>query len=225
VKVPLTPKVFETLLLLVQNAGRLVTKEYLLQNVWPEAFVEEANLSVNVARLRKALGKGAGESEYIETLPTLGYRFIANVSSERWQRTGSMRRVDRELHKQNRDKVHSLAIMPFYNESSDPNAEYLSDGLTESIINSLSHIQGLRIIGHNSVFRYKGKELDGTVVGKELRVKSIVTGRILRLGERVIVRAEMIDVQTGWHIWGEQYHCKLSDVLKVQQEVSQKISI
>lgn len=225
IKVPLTPKVFDTLLLLVQNAGRLVTKEYLLQNMWPDTFVEEANLSVNVARLRKALGEGAGESDYIETLPGRGYRFVANVIRERGHRTASRRRVNGDVHKQSRDKVHSLAILPFYNESSDPNAEYLSDGLTESIINSLSRLHGLRIIGHNSVFRYRGKELDVRMIGKELRVKSVVTGRILQLEKRLIVRAEMIDVQTGWHIWGEQYHHKLSDVLKVQREMSQRISI
>lgn len=224
VKVPLTPKVFHILLILVQHAGRSVTKQYLLQNVWPDTFVEEANLSVNVATLRKALGDGTGEFKYIETLPRLGYRFIANVISEPWQKTASRQRVTADLHKPNRDKVHSLAILPFYNQSSDSNAEYLSDALTESIINNLSHLQDLRIIGHNSVFRYRGKELDGKMVGKELRVKSVVTGTILQLGEKLIVRAEMIDVQTGWHIWGEQYHRKLSDVLKVQQELAQKIS-
>ena len=155
------------------------------------------------------MGEGHGQSEFIETLPKRGYRFVMNVISEREQRTIIRRKINVSSHKQDRDKVHSLAILPFYNESSDPNAEYLSDGLTESIINSLSHLQGLRIIGHNSVFRYRGKELDGRMVGKELRVKSVVTGRILQLGERLIVRAEMIDVQTGWHIWGEQYHRKL----------------
>lgn len=224
VKVPLTPKVFDILLILVQHAGRSVTKQYLLQNVWPDTFVEEANLSVNVATLRKALGDGAGEFKYIETLPRLGYRFIANVISEPWQKTASRQRVNGDLHKPNRDKVHSLAILPFYNQSSYPNAEYLSDALTESIINNLSHLQDLRIIGHNSVFRYRGKELDGKLVGKELRVKSVVTGTISQLGEKLIVRAEMIDVHTGWHIWGEQYHRKLSDVLKVQQELANKIS-
>lgn len=224
-KVPLTPKVFDTLLILVQNAGRLVTRERLLQKVWPDTFVEEANLSVNVATLRKVLGEGDGKSEYIETLPKRGYRFIANVTSEQRQNTAPVRKVNGDSHKQNHDKVHSLAIMPFYNESSDPNAEYLSNGLTESIINSLSHLQGFRIIGHNSVFRYKGKELDSRTIGKELRVKSVITGRILQLGERLIVRAEVTDVHTGWHIWGDQYHRKLSDVLKVQQEISQKISI
>ena len=225
VKVPLTPKVFDTLLILVQNAGRLVTKEHLLQKVWPDTFVEEANLSVNIASLRKALNDGDAESEYIETLPRRGYRFVANVLRERWTNTVPARKENEDLHRQHRDKVHSLAILPFYNESTDPNAQFLSDGLTESIINNLAHLQGLRIIGHNSVFRYKGKELDGRMVGKELRVKSVVTGRILQLGERLIVRAEMIDVHTGWHIWGDQYHRKLSDVLKVQEEISQKISI
>ena len=225
VKVPITPKVFDTLLILVQNAGKVVTKEHLLQQVWPDTFVEEANLSVNVAALRKALGEREGEFEYIETLPKRGYRFVASVISGGSQNTAPAQKVNGHAHRQQRDKVHSLAIMPFFNESSDPNAEYLSTGLTESIINSLSHLQGLRIIGHNSVFRYKGKELDGRIVGKELRVKSVVTGRILQLGERIIVSAEMIDVHTGWHIWGDQYHRKLADVLKVQQDISQKISI
>ena len=224
VKVSLTPKVFDTLLILIQSAGKLVTKEDLLQQVWPDTFVEEANLSVNIATLRKALSDGQNESEFIETLPTRGYRFTAKVITERWQNAPPERKVNGDLPKQPRDKVHSLAIMPFYNESPDPNAEYLSDGLTESIINSLSHLQGLRIIGHNSVFRYRGKELDGRTIGKALRVKSVVTGKILQLGERLIIRAEMIDVNTGWHIWGDQYQRKLSDVLKVQQEISQKIA-
>jgi DNA-binding winged helix-turn-helix (wHTH) protein len=128
VKVPLTltPKVFDILLTLVQNAGRLVTKEDLLQRVWPDTFVEEANLSVNVATIRKALAEGDGESEYIETLPKRGYRFVAKVIIERDQGTASMRKVNVSSHKQHRDKVHSVAILPFYNESSDPNAEYLS---------------------------------------------------------------------------------------------------
>jgi len=224
VRVPLTPKVFDTLLILVQNAGRLVTKECLLQKVWPDTFVEEANLSVNIAVLRKALG-GARESDYIETLPKRGYRFVANVASERGQRPAATRKVNGDLHKQNRDRVHSLAIMPFQNESSDPNAEYLSDGLTESIINSLSHLQDLRIISRSSVFRYKGKELDVRLIGRELRVKSVVTGRILHLGQKLIIRVEMIDAHTGWHIWGEQYQRKLTDVVKVQQDMSQKISL
>ena len=224
VKVPLTPKVFDTLLILVQRAGKLVTKEYLLQKVWPDTFVEEANLSVNIATLRKALGV-AGESEYIETLPKRGYRFAVKVISERWQRPATTRKADGDLRKQNHDGVHSLAIMPFSNKSSDPNAEYLSDGLTESIINSLSHLQDLRIISRSSVFRYKDKELDVRMIGRQLRVKSVVTGRILQLGQKLIIRAELIDAQTGWHLWGEQYQRKFSDVLKVQQDVSQKISV
>lgn len=229
--VPLTPKVFDILLLLVQNSGSLVSKQSLLSKIWPNAFVEEANLNVNVATLRKALGERPNEHKYIETIPKLGYRFVANVVKLKVDRDrghGTATKPDSQGAETNRDletKIfNSLAVLPFYNESSEPNAEYLANGLTESIINSLSHLQGLRIIGHNSVFRYREKELDVRVVGKELGVRSVVTGRILQLGERLIIRAEMIDVQTGWHIWGEQYHRKLFDVLKVQQEVSRKIS-
>jgi TolB-like protein/tetratricopeptide (TPR) repeat protein len=230
--VPLTPKVFDILLLLVQNSGCLVSKQSLLGKIWPDAFVEEANLNVNVATLRKALGERPTEHQFIETIPKRGYRFVANVVKLKVYRDpghGTATKPDSQWAETNREReakiFNSLAVLPFYNESSDPNVEYLSDGLTESIINSLSHLQDLRIIGHNSVFRYRGKELDGRMAGKELRVKSVVTGRILQFGEKLIVRAEMIDVQTGWHIWGEQYHRKLVDVLKVQQEVSHKISL
>ncbi|HYV11151.1 MAG TPA: winged helix-turn-helix domain-containing protein [Pyrinomonadaceae bacterium] len=229
--VPLTPKVFDILLLLVQNSGSLVSKQSLLGKIWPDAFVEEANLNVNVATLRKALGERPTEHHFIETIPKRGYRFVANVvklkvgCDSRHCISTKPDSKPAETNRKRKSKVfNSLAVLPFYNESSDPNAEYLSDGLTESIINSLSHLKDLRIIGHNSVFRYIGKEHDGRVVGKELRVKLVVTGRILLLGETLIVRAELIDVQTGWHIWGEQYHRKFSDVLKVEKEVSQKIS-
>jgi TolB-like protein/Tfp pilus assembly protein PilF len=230
--VPLTPKVFDILLLLVQNSSTLVSKDTLLSKIWPDAFVEEANLNVNVATLRKALGERPTEHQYIETIPKLGYRFVANVVKRELDRGPASRRhsvptppVERQTESDGELKsFNSLAVLPFHNGSDDPNAEYLADGLTESIINNLSHLPDLRIIGHNSVFRYRGKQLDGRKVGKELRVKSVVTGTILQLGERLIVRAEMIDVQTGWHIWGEQYHRKLVDVLKVQKEVSQKIS-
>jgi len=121
-------------------------------------------------------------------------------------------------------EVNSLAVLPFDNGSDDPNAEYLSDGLTESIINSLSHLQNFRVMARNTVFRYKPKEVDPQVIGQELGVDSVLTGRILQLGDRIIVRAEMVSVETGWHMWGEQYHRKLSDILKVQQEISEEIS-
>ena len=230
--VPVTPKVFDILLLLVQNSGSLVSKQSLLSKIWPDAFVEEANLNVNIATLRKALGERPGEDQFIETIPKRGYRFVANVvrreaASDLEHRAaiesdfnyGATNGDERQVQISN-----SLAVLPFRNESEDPNAEYLSDGLTESIINSLSQLKHLRILGRNTVFRYKGREIDPQKIGAELGVRSVLTGRILQLGDRVIMRAEVVDVKGGWQLWGEQYHRKLSDILAIQEEIAEEIS-
>lgn len=225
--VPLTPKVFEILLLLVQNRGSLVSKDLLLNKIWPDAFVEEANLNVNVAMLRKALGEHPGEDQFIETIPKRGYRFVANVVKreddcdllDRAAITSKSRRAEPEVN-----IFNSLAVLPFDNESENPNAEYLSDGLTESIINSLSRLKNLRVINRNTIFRYKDSDIDPQQIGEELHVRSVLTGRILQLGNRLIIRVEVMDVLEGWQIWGEQYHRKMSDILAVQEEIAEEIS-
>jgi len=232
IAIPLTPKVFDILLLLVQNSGSLVSKDSLLTRIWPDAFVDEANLNVNIATLRKALGERRTEHHYIETMPKLGYRFVAKVvrrGANRDPRNGiatgpDFKHAEANPHERDAKTFNSLAVLPFHNGSEDPNAEYLSDGLTESIINSLSHLKSLRVIGRNTIFRYKGKEVDPQKVGEELGVGSVLTGRILQLGDRLIIRAEVMNVQGGWQIWGEQYHRKMSDILAIQEEIAKEIS-
>lgn len=230
--VALTPRVFDLLSVLVERAGRLVTKATLMEKVWPDTFVEEANLTVNIAILRKLLGHKASGPQYIETVPKRGYRFVAKVfevERERaleviTQKPKAAFVLPQESTLGPSEGFTSLAILPFENESGDPDAEYLSDGLTESIINSFSHLEGFRVLGRNTVFRYKGQTKDPQKIGEDLGVRSIVTGRILRLGEQVIIRAEMVDVKEGWQIWGEQYHRTLSDVLTIQAEIAEEIS-
>jgi DNA-binding winged helix-turn-helix (wHTH) protein len=144
----LRPKAFDLLLVLVESAGHLVTKETLLEKVWPDAFVEEANLSVNITMLRRALGERTGGQHYIETVRKLGYRFVAEVvevDGESALKTLGHKQdttplVARERRLDSSQNYSSLAVLPFENESGDPDAEYLSDGLTESIINGFSHL-------------------------------------------------------------------------------------
>ena len=226
--IPLPAKVFDLLLLLVENGGHLVEKGKLMESVWPDSFVEEHNLTVSISMLRKALGENRDERRYIETVPRLGYRFAAPVREicvegtgavENWSRGEWGKRVDAW-----EDMSYSLAVLPLDNSSTDPNLEYLSDGITESIINNLSQLPKLRVMARNTVFRYKGGSVNARETGRELGVETVVMGRLLQLGPTMIIRTEMINVTDGSQIWGEQYNRQPSDILLVQDEIAQAIS-
>lgn len=124
----------------------------------------------------------------------------------------------------NANAVDSIAVLPFVNETSDPNTEYLSDGITESIINSLSQLPNLGVIAHNSAFRYKGKDIDAPTVGHELNVRSVLTGRVGQRGDNLSVSVELVDTTNNHQLWGQQYNRKLADLFAVQEEIAKEIS-
>ncbi len=120
--------------------------------------------------------------------------------------------------------IDSLAVLPFENVGADPNTEYLSDGITESLINTLSQISNLTVMSRSSVFHYKGKEVDPQKAGKELSVKAVLVGRVTQRDDKLYISTELVDVSKNSHIWGEQYNKKLSDILAVQEDISKEIS-
>jgi TolB-like protein/Tfp pilus assembly protein PilF len=122
------------------------------------------------------------------------------------------------------DQITSVAVMPFVNAGNDPNSEYLSDGITESLINNLSQLPNLVVMARSSVFRYKGRDVDPQTVAKELKVQALVTGRIVQHGDQLVISSELIDARTSRNLWGDQYDRKLSDALAVQQEITGAIS-
>jgi TolB-like protein/predicted Ser/Thr protein kinase len=122
------------------------------------------------------------------------------------------------------EAIDSLAVLPFVNTSGDPNEEYLSDGITESVINDLSQLHALRVIARNTVFRYKGKDPDPQKIAQDLHVRAVVTGRLLQRGDTVVVQAELVDAEKGSQLWGAQYNRKLADVLGLQADISREIS-
>jgi TolB-like protein/Tfp pilus assembly protein PilF len=229
--VPLAPKVFDLLLVLVQHGGHLIEKEELLKQVWPDQFVEEGNLPLNISTLRKALGEEHSARRYIETVPKRGYRFVADVRQVEvdvnpWvaeKRTIGAITPGEKAGTQS-SAIDSLAVLPFVNVSADPGTEYLSDGITESIINSLSRLPRLRVMARSTVFRYKGREVDAEEVGRELKVGAVLLGRLLHFGDHLIIRTELVEVGSGRQLWGEQYNRKLTDILAVQGEIATEIS-
>jgi eukaryotic-like serine/threonine-protein kinase len=120
--------------------------------------------------------------------------------------------------------IDSLAVLPFVNAGGDPNAEYLSDGITESLINSVSQIPGIKVVSRASAFHYKGKDVGARTVGRELGVRAVLTGRIVQRGDSLSIRAELVDARDDTHLWGEEYNRRLSDILAVQEEIARDIS-
>ena len=120
--------------------------------------------------------------------------------------------------------VESIAVIPFANESSDPNADWISDGLTESIINNLTQLPNLKVIARSSVFRYKGKETDPIAAGKELGVRAVLTGRLMQRGQAMFISAELVDIRDNKQLWGDKYERQLADMLSVQREIAREIT-
>ena len=120
--------------------------------------------------------------------------------------------------------IESIAVIPFMNQANDPNAEWISDGLTESIINNLTQLPNLKVIARSSVFRYKGRETDPIAVGKELGVRAVLTGRLMQRGESMVISAELIDIRDNKQLWGEKYERQLADMLSVQREIAREIT-
>jgi len=123
-----------------------------------------------------------------------------------------------------RKKIDSLAVLPFANASNDPASEYLSDGITEAIINSLSQLPKVRVVPRSLVFRYKGKDADPQTVAAELNVRGLVTGRVLQRDDTLVVSAELVDVARQDQLWGGNYNRKMDDILEVQEEIAKEIS-
>ncbi len=118
----------------------------------------------------------------------------------------------------------SLAVLPLVNTTADPDAEYLSDGITESVINLTAQLPGLRVMARNTVFRYKGREADAREVGRDLKVRAVLTGRLFRRGDRLRIAVELVDAKDGSRLWGEQYDRELTEIAAVEKAIAQAIA-
>jgi len=202
------------LALLLERPGELLTREQIQKELWPaDTFVDfEHSLNAAMKRLRRTLGDSPNNPRFIETLPRRGYRFIAHVD-----------RPEAAVARPS-GVIDSLAVLPFVNAAADPETEYLTDGITESIINSLSQLSGVRVMARSTVFRYKDRDLDPRSIGQQLNVQAVLIGRVLPRGDSLVIGAELVEVSSGWQLWGEQYSRGLADILAVEEEISRVIS-
>ena len=242
--VSLTPKATDILTLLVANAGQLVGKEELLKQVWPDTFVEESNLSQNIFLLRRVLGDERPSPRYIETVVRRGYRFIANVrviaaaaaraadEAEAVDQVGPRRLLPAGIGSlrpqfgsvDDASAPRTVAILPFLNATGNDDLEYLADGLTDNLVNNLSRVSKLRVMSRSAVFRYKAKkELDPRGIGRELGVGVVLVGKLTARAEALGIAVELVEVTTGWQLWGDSFDCQLKDILEIQDRVTRQL--
>jgi TolB-like protein/Flp pilus assembly protein TadD len=200
---------------LVAAGGDVVARDVLMDAAWPNTSVEESNLTVQMAQLRKRLGSSADSEEWIGTVPRVGYRFVGELSTAAVQANSIL---DARFGVLGISKP-SIAVLPFNNMSSDPEQEYFADGLSEDLITDLSKVPGLLVIARNSSFAYKGKSSDVRQVARELGVRYIIEGSVRRAADRVRINAQIIDAIDHSHVWADRFDRKLADVFALQDEI------
>lgn len=278
---PISSKVFETLLVLVRNHDRVMVKDELMQAVWPDSFVEEVNLAQNISALRKLFGEAPGENRYIATISGRGYRFVADVERlpaedaeivVQRQTTATMVVEEEEdigpegcavleprrtlpgarsgflgpsklawlgllavvvivvagLYVWSSRRLsaaaatHSLAVLPFQPLTS-PEDQYLGIGMTDAVITRLSQVRQLIVRPTSSVLRYADAKTDPLQAGRNLGVESVLDGKVQKLGDRIRVTVQMLDVKDGRPLWAETFDENFTNVFNVEDSISQRV--
>jgi DNA-binding winged helix-turn-helix (wHTH) protein/tetratricopeptide (TPR) repeat protein len=214
VQIPLPPKAFDTLMLLVTHRGRVLDKQQVMRAIWPDTIVEENNLNQNISTLRRVLGDARGENRYIATIPGRGYCFTAEVRlvspAGGGERAGHLR----------------IAVLPFDNIGGGPEREYLVDGLTEETISAIGQIdpERLSVIGRTSVMAYKRTNKSLAEIGHELDATHLMEGSLRAEGDRLRITAKLIQVLDQSQIWSSSYDGEPQSILSFQCELSQAIA-
>jgi TolB-like protein/Tfp pilus assembly protein PilF len=209
--ISLTPKVYYTLVYLVEHAGAVLDKEELLHAVWPDTAIEENNLTQNISQLRRVLGEGLGDHRYIVTVPGRGYEFVAKVTS------AAEDVVDVPL-----TAKAAIVVLPFVNVSADPELEYFCDGLAEELMNRLSKLRRLRVVARTSAFYFKRKQVDIAEIAQKLNVSTVLEGSVRKSRNRIRVAAQLISAADGCQLWSERYDrvIEMQDIFEVQEEIT-----
>lgn len=206
--VPLGGRGASLLLALLEAGNAVVAKSALIDRAWPGAIVEDGNLAVQIAGLRKALGPRPDGRDWIATVPRVGYRFVGDLT----QPTGL-----------GNDPRPSIAVLPFINMSSDPEQDYFVDGMVEDLITALSRFKTFSVVARHSSFTFKNRAFDVRDAARALGVRYLLEGSVRRTKQQVRVNAQLIDGTSGAHLWAEKLDGTLGDVFDFQDRVTEAV--
>ena len=210
--VPLTPTLFSMLRYFVLNPNRLITKQELLDQVWPDTHVTEALVKDYVRKIRRLLGDDAKRPRFLETARGMGYRYIGDIEVSG---LGNARRAPAPA----RESVPSIAVLAFVNASGDGAERYFSDGIAEDIIAQLSRFRSLVVIARDSSFRYGARPAAMDRVGRDLGVRYVVEGSVRKAGDNLRIHVRLIEAASGVHLWAERYDRAFRHIFTVQDEI------
>ncbi len=216
-EIPLAPKPFDLLVMLARNPGRTLSKDALLDAVWPGIHVTEASLFQAVREARRAIGDEAGQ--VLRSVPRRGYLLEVTAPpapdpAPPPAAASAMTPLDRP----------ALAVLPFANLSSDAEQEYFSDGITDELTTQLSRARWFYVIARNSSFTYKGRAVDPRQVGRDLGVRYVLEGSVRRAAGRVRIACQLIDAETGHQLWAERFDGTLDDIFDLQDRVAEAVA-
>jgi TolB-like protein/Flp pilus assembly protein TadD len=216
------PRAAGLLAVLVERQGEVVSKDEIMKAVWKGRVVEESNLNVQIAKLRRILGQTSGDGDWIETIPGRGYRFTATVTRSRGDEqppsltTSAVYAPPRQSS--------SIVVLPFDDLSPDHGMQYFADAITEDLTTNLSRFTNLLVIARNTAFTYRDRPRAAKQIGLELSVRYVLEGSVRWLGERVRINVQLIDAETEFHLWAEIFDRQLLDLFEMQDEITTAIA-
>jgi TolB-like protein len=206
-------RALEVLRALIERPGDLLSRHEIMAAAWPGMLVDDNNLTIQIAALRRLLDHGRIDGSCIVTVPGRGYRFVAPVTRiEPW---------DRPLRPALR---LSIVVLPFSNLSDDPGQQYFADGITEDLTTDLSRLPHMFVISRNTAFTYRNKRTDTRQTGVELGASYVLQGSVQRSGNQVRVSAQLIDAATDTHLWAERFDSETGDLFALQNEITGRIA-
>ena len=224
--VSIAPQVFDLLDCLIRNRQRVVSKDDLIATVWKGRIVSDAALTTRLNAARSAIGD-TGEKQYlIKTLPRKGFRFVGAVQEDEeraLELAGSAAHSGAVTLIQTSAPRLSIVVLPFVNLSGDPEQDYFVDGVTDNLTTDLSRISNLFVIARNSAFSYKGKS-DVRQIGRELTIRYVLQGSAQRSGKQLRVNVQLIDAESGIHLWAERFDKPVADLFDMQDEIVSRLA-
>jgi TolB-like protein len=238
--VSVAPQVFDLLDYLIRNRERVVSKDDLINTVWNGRVVSDAALTTRLNVARSAIGDSGEKQRLIKTLQRKGFRFVGTVQEVQRPAEAALTADSGEQSFQGiagpdrSDAVTvtmsipaprlSIVVLPFANFGGDPEQGYFVDGVTESLTTDLSRISGSFVIGRHTAFTYRGKATDLKKIGRELNVRYVLEGSVQRGGNRLRVNAQLVDAETGNHLWAERFEKPVADLFDMQDEIVSRLA-